>query len=151
MDLALCLLHNRRLGITASSDHGSTHYSYTMVYTDRPSRQGILDAIRRRHTYGATDNILLDVRMGDHFMGDEFRTTVPLPIKVRARGTVDIAKVSIIRGDQILYVHTPNTQEVEFEYLDESARRGMGTQYYYVRVEQSDGNVAWASPFWVNY
>ena len=65
--------------------------------------------------------------------------------------TVDIAKVSIIRGDQILYVHTPNTQEVEFEYLDESARRGMGTQYYYVRLEQSDGNVAWASPFWVNY
>ena len=140
-----------RLGVTVSSDHFSTHYSYTMVYTDRPTRQGILDAIRRRHAYGATDNILLDVRMGDHFMGDEFRVTGPLPIQVKARGTVDIARVVVIRGDQILYVHTPNTQDVAFQYVDNSARLGMGMQYYYVRVEQSDGNVAWGSLIWVNY
>ena len=61
-----------KLGIIASSDHGSTHISYAMVYTDDPTRQGILDAIRKRHTYGAMDNIILDVRMGEHFMGDEF-------------------------------------------------------------------------------
>ena len=140
-----------RLGVTASSDHGSTHYSYTMAYVDRTTRQGILDAMRRRHTYGATDNILLDARMGDHFMGDEFRTAVPLPLKIRVRGTVDVEKVVIMRGDRTLHVQTPGAQEVMFEYLDRSARRGMGLQYYYVRVEQSDGNVAWGSPFWVNY
>jgi len=75
-----------RLGIISSSDHGSTHYSYAMVYTAWPTRQGILDAIRRRHTYGATDNILLDVRMGEHFMGDEFTVTEALPIRVKVRG-----------------------------------------------------------------
>ena len=26
-------------------------------------REGLLDAMRKRHTYGATDNIILDVRM----------------------------------------------------------------------------------------
>ena len=62
-----------KLGVIASSDHFSTHISYAMVYTDDATRQGILDAIRKRHTYGATDNIILEVRMGDHFMGDEFR------------------------------------------------------------------------------
>ena len=62
-----------KLGIITSSDHGSTHISYAMVYTDDPTRQGILNAIRKRHTYGAMDNIILDVRMGDHFMGDEFQ------------------------------------------------------------------------------
>ncbi len=140
-----------RLGITVSSDHGSTHYSYTMVYTDRVSREGILDSIRRRHTYGATDNILLDVRMGEHFMGDEFHAPEPLPMAVKVRGTNDIAKVNVLRGDQVVYVHEPDGQEADFEYLDQDARAGHGTLYYYVRVEQADGNVAWGSPLWVNY
>jgi hypothetical protein len=25
------------------------------------------------------------------------------------------------------------------------------TSYYYVRVEQADGNLAWASPMWITY
>ena len=54
-----------KLGMIASSDHDSTHISYAMVYTDDVRRQGILDAIRKRHTYAAMDNIILDVRMGD--------------------------------------------------------------------------------------
>ncbi len=141
-----------RLGITVSSDHGSTHYSYSMVYTDRPTRQGILDAIRRRHTYGATDNIVLDVRMGDrHFMGDELRAAEPLPIRVKVRGTNDLEKVHVIRGDQVLYSHAGAGPEASFEYTDESARDERGTYYYYVRVEQKDGQIAWASPIWVTY
>ncbi len=140
-----------RLGITVSSDHGSTHYSYTMVYTDRVTREGILDAIRRRHTYGATDNILLDVRMGEHFMGDEFSASAPLPISVKVRGTNDIARVNVFRGEQLLFSHEPDGQEANFEYLDKDAEAGMGTLLYYVRVEQADGNVAWGSPLWVNY
>ena len=140
-----------RLGVTVSSDHGSTHYSYTMVYTDRPTRQGILDAMRRRHTYGATDNILLDARMGPHFMGDEFHAAEPLPLRVKVRGTTGLARINVIRGEQVVYVHEPDAQETEFEFLDQNARPGLGLQYYYVRVEQSDGNVAWGSPIWVNY
>ncbi len=140
-----------RLGVTVSSDHGSTHYSYTMVYADRTTRQGILDAIRRRHTYGATDNILLDVRMGDHFMGDEFHLPEALPLRVKVRGTTGIARVNVLRNGEVVYVHEPGAQECEFEYLDQEARPQVGLQYYYVRVEQEDGNVAWGSPLWVNY
>ena len=140
-----------RLGVTVSSDHGSTHYSYTMVYTDRVTREGILDAIRRRHTYGATDNILLDARMGGYFMGDEFRAAEPVAISVKVRGTNELERIGIFRGEQLLFSHEPDGQEANFEYLDKDASGGMGLQYYYVRVEQADGNVAWGSPFWVNY
>ena len=139
-----------RLGITVSSDHGSTHYSYTMVYTDRVTREGVLDAIRRRHTYGATDNILLDVRMGEHFMGDEFHASEMLPIAVKVRGTNELATVNVLRDGEVVYVHEPDGQTTEFEYLDQDARQDRGLSYYYVRVEQADGNVAWGSPMWVN-
>ena len=140
-----------RLGIITSSDHNSTHYSYAMVYTDRPTRQGILDAIRRRHTYGATDNILLDVRMGTHFMGDEFKTEKALPIRVKVRGTQELEKVHIIRGAEIIYTNTSAGPDVNFEFTDNDAAAHTGTQYYYVRVEQVDKQVAWSSPIWVNY
>ena len=140
-----------RLGVTVSSDHGSTHYSYTMVYADRLTREGILDAIRRRHTYGATDNILLDARMGEHFMGDEFRASEPVPLRVKVRGTTEIDRVVVFRGEQVVYAHQAGGQEADFEYLDQGPPAAGGVQYYYVRVEQSDGNVAWGSPFWVRY
>ena len=86
-----------------------------------------------------------------HFMGDELRAAEPLPIRVKVRGTNTIEKVHILRGDQFLYTHTPDAQETDFEYVDESARGMKGTYYYYVRVEQQDGQVAWGSPFWVTY
>ena len=137
------------LGTIASSDHYSTHYSYAMVYTRSFTREGILDAIRRRHTYGATDNIILDVRMGEHFMGDRFRSSGDDPVRVRVRGTADIDKVHIIRDGEILHTHRPGTQETEFEFTDTD--RGGISHYYYVRVQQVDEQVAWGSPMWVDF
>ncbi len=63
-----------RLGFQSSSDHVSTHWSYGVVLAEDNSRQAIIDAFKQRHSYAATDNILLDVRSGDHLMGDDFTT-----------------------------------------------------------------------------
>ncbi len=120
-----------------------------MVYTADPSRQGILDAIRKRHTYGATDNIVLDVRMGEHFMGDEFKLTEAQPIKVKVRGTSAVARVDIIKDSKVIYSTTPKRQNVEFEFTDKGGVSGR--HYYYVRVRQDDEMIAWSSPMFVNY
>ena len=138
-----------KLGIITSSDHGSTHISYAMVYTDNPSRQGILDAIRKRHTYGAMDNIILDVHMGEHFMGDEFPLSAPEPLKIRVRGTRPVARVDIIKDSKVIYSTTPNKPAVEFEYTDKASVSGK--HYYYVRVQQDDQTLAWSSPMFINY
>ena len=138
-----------KLGIITSSDHGSTHISYAMVYTDTPTRQGILDAIRKRHTYGATDNIILEVHMGEHFMGDEFPLAKPVPLRVKARGTRAIAKVDVIKDSKVIYSTSPAKQNVEFEYTDKDSVAGR--HYYYVRVQQDDEMLAWSSPMFINY
>ena len=139
------------LGTIASSDHYSTHYSYAMVYTSSFTREGILNAIRRRHTYGATDNIILDVRMGDYFMGDRFRASETLPLRVRIRGTGEVEKVRIIRDGRIVHTHSPGTQEADFEFTDAESGSNGRTHYYYVRVEQVDGQIAWSSPLWIDF
>lgn len=138
-----------KLGVVASSDHHSTHISYAMVYTEDHSRQGILDAIRRRHTYGATDNIVLEARLGDHFMGDVFTASTPLPLRIRARGTDAIVQVDVLRDSRVIHSFEPNQQSVELEST--VAQPDSGRHYYYVRLHQRDGMIAWSSPFFVNY
>ena len=66
-----------RLGFEASSDHISTHISYAIALAEDTTRPAILDAFRRRHCYAATDNIIMDVRSGEHLMGDEFAADGP--------------------------------------------------------------------------
>ncbi|HZT28942.1 MAG TPA: hypothetical protein VFA33_03595 [Bryobacteraceae bacterium] len=138
-----------RLGVIASSDHYSTHISYAMVYTPEASRRAIFDAIGRRHAYGATDNIILEFWLGSHFMGDDFTASEPQRIRVKARGTGVISAIHLIRDATSLYKWSPNQRDVSFEYLDPAAPAG--EHWYYVRVEQADGELAWSSPIWVRY
>jgi len=136
-----------RLGVIASSDHVSTHIAYAMVWAPDRTRQAVLEAMRRRHTYGATDNIMLEFRIGEHFMGDELEAESVPPIRVRAVGTGPVAAVEIIRNNRSVYRGGGGGEEVEITYHDISPEPG--TSFYYVRVVQLDGNVAWSSPIWV--
>jgi hypothetical protein len=138
-----------RIGVIASSDHFSTHISYAMVYTPTKSRRAIFDSIRKRHTYGATDNIILEFWLGDHFMGDDFTVSAPQKMRVKAIGTGPIETVHVIRDAKYIYKVTPGTQNAEFEYMDNDA--GAGQHWYYVRVEQKNGELAWSSPIWIRY
>lgn len=136
-----------RLGFQASSDHISTHMSYACVYVDDFSRQGLIDAMKKRHTYAATDNIVMEVRMGEAMMGDELRVRSVPPLTVTILGTAAIAQVDIIRNSAYVYTAKPNKRDVTLSYRDNSPPAG--TSYYYVRALQADGQMAWASPIWV--
>jgi hypothetical protein len=138
-----------RLGVIASSDHFSTHISYAMVYTPAQTRQAIFDSIKKRHTYGATDNIVLEFRMGDHFMGDDFTATANQKIAVKAIGTGKIDMIHLIRDGKFIHKVSPGSATAEFEYVDNEA--GKGAHWYYVRVEQANGELAWSSPIWIRY
>jgi hypothetical protein len=138
-----------KLGIITSSDHNSTHISYALVYTDDPSRQGVLNAIRKRHTYGAMDNIILDVRMGEHFMGDEFALAAAQPLRVHVKGTRAIARVDIIKDNKVIYSTQPGKQLAEFEFTDKGTVASR--HFYYVRVRQDNDMLAWSSPMFINY
>lgn len=138
-----------RIGVIASSDHYSTHISYAMVWAPAMDRKTILDAIRKRRTYGATDNIILEFWLGDHFMGEDFRAREPQKIRVKVVGTGPVARIHLIRDGVFVYQATPGKKQAEFVYLDKDA--GPGEHWYYVRVEQADGELAWSSPIWVRY
>jgi hypothetical protein len=138
-----------KLGVQSSSDHVSTHTSYACVLAEQFTRQGVLDAIRRRHTYAATDNIIVDFRMGSALMGDITESAAPPKLTVRVIGTAPIAQIDVIKNNKFVHQLKPQTKEASFEYLDNSP--DPGESYYYVRVEQTDRQLAWSSPIWVRY
>jgi hypothetical protein len=144
-----------RLGFQVSSDHVSTHLSYAVVLAEAATREAIVDAFRKRHSYGAQDNMVLAVKCGEHLMGDEFTLRTPPQLEVTATGTAPIAHVAIVRGvgnelPTYVYHATPNQPEIALRWTDDNAVPG-STSYYYVRIEQADGKLAWASPMWIRY
>jgi hypothetical protein len=56
----------------------------------------------------------------------------------------------VIKDNKYVYTMQPDRREIEFTWRDQSAAAGK-TSYYYVRGEQSDGEVVWVSPMWITY
>jgi hypothetical protein len=148
--VSLALKKGYRLGFESSSDHGSTHISYCNVWVEEPTREAILASMKARHVYGSTDNIVADVRSGEHFMGDEFTTKEKPRLSVRLGGSGPFAKVHVIKDGNYVHSASPKQREVEFDWTDFDATAG-ATSYYYVRGEQEDGELVWVSPMWITY
>jgi hypothetical protein len=146
--VSLALQKGYRLGFEASSDHISTHMSYCNLWVKEPTRAGVMEALKKRRVYGATDNILAEVTAGGHFMGEEFRSAGPPAIHVKLIGAREFAKVHIIKDGSYVYSSEPRNRTVDFLWRDNAARRG-STSYYYVRGEQADGQLVWVSPMWI--
>ena len=138
-----------KLGVQASSDHVSTHISYAGFYVDRLDRDAIIEAMKARRSYAATDNGFVDLRMGDHFMGESFRAGTLLPLRVHVSGTGEIARVEVINNNKVVYVVPGSGSEMTFNWTDNESPHG--ENYYYVRVTQQNGQLIWSSPIWVEY
>lgn len=138
-----------RLGTITSSDHGSTHISYALVYVPENTREAILEAIRRRHTYGATDNLIVESWANGRFMGEEFQSDERPSLQLKATGTGSIARVDLVRNNRYIYTTSPLKDTIDLKYTDMEPEAGLN--YYYFRIQQDDGEIAWASPVWIHY
>ncbi|HSH93751.1 MAG TPA: hypothetical protein VK968_06370 [Roseimicrobium sp.] len=149
-----------RFSFQSSSDHGSTHISYALVLAENNSREALLKAMRLRHTYAATDNIIAEYTCKangkTYMMGDEFTVTAAPKLNIKLIGTAPFAKVTIVKDDVEIHSITPGTVEVNFTWTDPNPEAGK-TSYYYVRGEQqkqgteSYGELVWASPMWIKF
>ncbi len=135
-----------KLGVQSSSDHVSTHASYGMIWVEELSSEAVLEGIRARRAYAATDNILVDFRVNGAMMGAATRVAGAPKIEARAIGTGPIARIELIRDNTYIHTHEPGSSEAAFAYVDNDA--SAGEHWYYIRVEQQDGQLAWASPVW---
>ncbi|MCB1226893.1 MAG: DUF3604 domain-containing protein [Verrucomicrobiales bacterium] len=142
-----------KFSFQSSSDHGSTHISYAMIFVEDFSREGILKAMKLRRTYGATDNIIADTRCQgadgtNHMMGEAFTTQGAPAIHIKLTGTAPFKRIVIIKDNVEVHTTEPGTAEVDFTWTDPTPNPGKES-YYYVRGEQTNDELVWASPMWI--
>jgi len=140
-----------KLGVQASSDHVSTHSSFACVLVEEFTRAGLLDAMRKRHTYAATDAIIVDFKAatssGVALMGDATTSSTTPKLIVKVMGTAPIQQIDLIKNNTYIHKLSPGGKDASFEYVDASL--GEGESFYYIRVQQTDGQLAWSSPVWI--
>lgn len=63
-------------------------------------------------------------------------------------GTDKIISVEICRSGKLFRTYHSGREVIEFDEVDEE--KFTGSLWYYVRVKQADGQMAWSSPIWVD-
>ena len=138
-----------RFGLIASSDHLSTHRSYACVWSPLRERESIFRSLQARRTYGATDRIGLIFRYGQTWMGEEVKYLNGESFFLEIVGTGPVKEVRVIKNGKLWHSFSPTEQSLTFKQsLSPDPIEGK-EDYYFVELEQSDGNRAWSSPIWI--
>lgn len=173
------LASGAKLGFVAASDnhHGRpgiqahpsrmTNICYqgglTAVYAEELTREKIYKALKERRCYATTGTrIILDLKINGHVMGSILSLATERShnrdIKVKVVGTAEIRQVDVVRDNKNIYSDRPSSDIADFQYCDEeppelvlktSRFRNSRAIFYYARVTQHDGNMAWSSPIWI--
>ena len=139
----------RRQGVSKGSPgYRAGIYGLTAVYAAENSREAVFDALLARRCYAATDRIYLDFKVDSQPMGSELHLREPRIIRARAAGTAPFVHVEVIKNNRVVYGTAQGALEAEFEYVDKAEI--CPNDYYYLRITQEDGNMAWSSPVWVD-
>lgn len=139
----------RRQGVSKGSPgYRAGIYGLTAVYAEENSREAVFDALLARRCYAATDRIYLDFQVDSQPMGSELHLREPRTIRARAAGTAPFVHVEIIKNNDVVYDSAQGDLETQFEYVDKTEI--CPNDYYYLRITQQDGNMAWSSPVWVD-
>ena len=94
--------------------------------------------------------IVIIVCSGEHLMGDVFESSEKPLLQIFIQAPQSIAQLHVICDNQYVYTAQPNKSQFELQYTDTTVEPGTSC-YHYVRVQQTDGNLAWASPMWITY
>jgi hypothetical protein len=152
-----------RFGLVGGSDghgldwqHGicrvrdSHRTGLTAVLCERATREAVLDALRARRCYATSGaKILLWLEAAGQPMGSEIRAPAGARFRALAEGTAPLSGAAMV---------TRGGREIGLDFSGRELRAAgslppppadPGWSYWYLRVVQSDDQVAWSSPIWL--
>ena len=80
-------------------------------------------------------------------MGSTLKCNTPPKLAFRVDGTAPVKRVTVVRNETDYKIFAPGTTNWSGTFEDQEPLDGINR--YYLRIEQADGNMAWASPVWV--
>ena len=138
----------------------------TAIIAQEHSHSSLADALYNRSCYATTgEKIILGLYLAGHRMGSEVNTaekhglTINRHLSGFVAGTTDLRSVDIIRNGEVIKTFDCDGYTLEFTYDDmtpidkvaiDAKDKKSPFVYYYLRVVQEDGHMAWSSPIWVD-
>ncbi len=139
----------------------------TAIIAPTHSREALAEALYQRSCYATTgERMIVGLYLAGVSMGKEISTAEKPGLAVNRHlsgyvaGTTKLKTVEIIRNGKVLKLYEPDQYHFEFTYDDLTALEKVCIDakdkkppfvYYYLRVIQEDGHIAWSSPIWVDY
>ncbi len=158
-DQMVCDMLNRglRFGLIASSDshgllwhHGVARQrdpfrtGLTAVLSEDCTRQGVMQALRQRRCYATSGaKILIDLQANQQPMGSEIKNKSAIHIASRIQGTAPLARLEWIGPEGVM-------QSTGCASLTAQSEIQTSARWSYLRVTQSDGQMAWTSPVFLS-
>lgn len=137
-----------RWGFVGSGDHGGCQLA--AVFSPKLERNEIFRNLKAGRIYATNGKrMYLDVRINDHFMGEEFSIKgEERKIVFTVIGTSPLVQIDLFRNGRSIRQWNVGSKRFENELVDKEPLYNR-ENYYYVRAIQSDGGQAWSSPIWI--
>jgi hypothetical protein len=166
--------HGYRFGFIGSGDSHDGHPGLVQlaspsrqgglaaIIADECTRQGVLEALRTRHTYATNGpRIFLHLQIDGHPMGSQLprpqtdkpatsegeQTPASQQLAYEVVGTTPIERVDFVRSDRIASVAGEDRSQISGTRTIPRLQPG---EYVYLRVVQKDGGAAWSSPIYAD-
>jgi len=119
----------------------------TAALMESLDRASLIKAIRNRRTYATTGaRILLDFTAAGHQMGTVGQAE-SVECHVLIHAVEPIILVEIVKDGQVAWQKQLHDLDAELSWHDPAGPQA--EHYYYLRVTQADGHMAWSSPVWI--
>ena len=139
----------------------------TAIAAPTHTKEALVEALYQRSCYATTgERIIVGLYLAGIPMGREISTADKPGLVVNRHlsgyvaGTKKLKSIEIIRNGKVLHTFTSDTYFLDFVYDDLTPLEKVCLNakdkkppfvYYYLRVIQEDGHMAWSSPIWVDY
>lgn len=140
---------------------------FTGIIAAEHSRSALTEALYNRSCYATTgERIILGLYLAGMPMGSETSTAAKHGLRINRHisgyvaCTANIAKIEIIRNGKVIKTFEDiDNYWADFTYDDmtpiekvviDAKDKKPPFVYYYLRVTQEDGHMAWSSPIWVD-
>lgn len=137
------------IGVIASPDHGGGS-GKVGVWAKELTREGIFEAVRRRHTFGTSGaKMAVFFSAGEAMMGDKVqRPDGEIEFRVKAVAERAIKETVIFRNNKIVHRVEPGKEKIELRWTDKEPLDA-NLAWYYARIHAEDDELAWSSPIWL--
>ena len=141
-----------KIAFIASGDHNGIGVGAAVLLVKEKTRRGILEALRARRCYATTgDKIFLDFKVDDCMMGETIPRNNTPEISIKVNAPESLRVVELLRKSRVVKTFdVPSGKNVfSVRFTDTDAVKEKGVLYYYARVTQENGQIAWSSPVWL--